>query len=283
MPKLKYILLVLICAVVLSGCATPADFQRLETDVATLQQQNQKLNASVNQLQSELASQTNKEYDIKGQFAGQNAQFDRLRNEVRKLKGDVEDTRYQTKQDLKSLQSDVQLMKGRLDNDEEKTAFNDTRISRLENYMGFESADKFKAHVAASLPGKKDLKSLSAKELYAVAKQTYDKKDYDSALQGFQTFLKKYPKSELANNCVFWIGEIYFNEKWYEKAILQYEDVIKKYPNGNKVPSAYLKQGIAFSKIGETANARLILKELIQKFPDSHAAKIAKRELEQIK
>lgn len=279
----KYLLLVLICIVVVPGCATSFDVQSLETQVASLKQQNQALSASIDQLKSAIASQKSKEYDIKGQFAGQDAEFDRLRNEVRVLKGNVEEIQYQTNQGLKPVQSDMQLIKGRLDNDEEKISFNDARISKLESYMGLESADKFKAHVAASLPAKKEPGSLTEDELYAVAKQTFDKKDYDSALQGFQTFLRKYPKSQLANNCVFWIGEVYFAEKWYEKAILQYEEVIKKYPKGNKVPAAYLKQGIAFSKIGETANARLILKELIQKFPDSNEAKIARKELAEIK
>ena len=279
----KCLLFILIGIMGLSGCATQAGIERLESRVARLQQQNTALNASIDQLKTEMASQKDKGYDIRGQFAGQDAAFDRLRNEFRTLKGSLEDVQYQANQQNKSVESDIQQIKGRLDNDEEKLSFNDTRISRLETYMGFESADKFKAHVATTLPEKKDLNALTETELYAVAKQTFDKKDYDAALQGFQTFLKKYPRSKLANNAVFWIGEVYFAEKWYEKAILQYEDVIKKYPKGNKVPAAYLKQGIAFSKIGETANARLILKELIQKFPDTNEAKIARKEIAEFK
>ncbi|MFW6012065.1 MAG: tetratricopeptide repeat protein, partial [Desulfosalsimonas sp.] len=72
---------------------------------------------------------------------------------------------------------------------------------------------------------------------------------------------------------------VYFAETWYEKAILEYEKVIKNYPEGNKAPGAYLKQGMAFYKLGENANARLIFQTLIQKYPDSEEAKIAKRQV----
>jgi tol-pal system protein YbgF len=92
-------------------------------------------------------------------------------------------------------------------------------------------------------------------------------------------FLEKFSDSDRADNARFWIGEIYFAEQWYERAILEYEKVIKNYPDGNKVAGAYLKQGFSFEKIGENANARLILNELLEKFPDSNEAKIAKKKL----
>jgi TolA-binding protein len=40
-----------------------------------------------------------------------------------------------------------------------------------------------------------------------------------------------------------------------------------------------LKQGFAFLNLGDTSNARLILSELIKKYPTSNEAKIAERKL----
>ncbi|MBW2198143.1 MAG: tetratricopeptide repeat protein, partial [Deltaproteobacteria bacterium] len=85
--------------------------------------------------------------------------------------------------------------------------------------------------------------------------------------------------SKNADNAQFWIGEIYYHEKWYEKAILEYQKVIEKYPKGNKVQASLLKQGFAFLNLGDKSNARLILSELIKKYPKSNEAKIAKRKL----
>jgi tol-pal system protein YbgF len=95
--------------------------------------------------------------------------------------------------------------------------------------------------------------------------------------------LKRYPQSNNADNAQFWIGEIYYQEKWFEKAIVEYQKVIENYPKGNKVKSALLKQGYAFLNIGDKSNARIILKELIKKYPDSSEAQIANRKLSQIK
>jgi len=36
---------------------------------------------------------------------------------------------------------------------------------------------------------------------------------------------------------------------------------------------------LSFLKIGETGNARLVLKELVAKYPDSNEARIAKQKL----
>ena len=100
-----------------------------------------------------------------------------------------------------------------------------------------------------------------------------------AAKKYFQEVIQRYPKSENADNAQFWIGEIYYREKWYEKAILEYQKVIEKYPDGNKVPAALLKQGLAFHNIGDKANSRHILEELVKKYPKSNEAKIAREKL----
>jgi TolA-binding protein len=71
-------------------------------------------------------------------------------------------------------------------------------------------------------------------------------------------------------------------EKWYEKAILEYQKVLEQYPDSNKVAAARLKQGYAFAELGEKANARLILNELITRYPDSREAMFAREKLKQL-
>ena len=125
--------------------------------------------------------------------------------------------------------------------------------------------------------------SLSDKELYEQAKKAYDSGKLEDARQGFIDLLKQHPKSQNADNAQFWIGETYYREKWFEKAILEYQKVIEKYPQGNKVPASRLKQGLAFSNLGDKTNARLILQELIKQHPQSNEAKIAKKKLKKLK
>jgi TolA-binding protein len=63
---------------------------------------------------------------------------------------------------------------------------------------------------------------------------------------------------------------------------LEYQKVLENYPNSNKNAAARLKQGYAFAALGEKANARLILKELITRYPNSQEAKYAKEKLKNL-
>ena len=47
------------------------------------------------------------------------------------------------------------------------------------------------------------------------------------------------------------------------------------------MPAALLKQGMAFTELGDKENARLIFKELIDRYPRSTEAKIAAQKLQQ--
>lgn len=261
-----------------AGCATVSDVQRLQSQISALEKKNRQLNASVAQLMEDRQKQSDLN-EMRELFAGQDAEFYELRSELQDLKGDYEETGYQFERRFDTLEDDMGLLDKKLQKHAESLDVHDKRISRLEEFMGMEPTARFEALAQSKFPEKTELGKLSKDELYASAKQAYDNGDFQSALQGFELFLEKFSDSDRADNARFWIGEIYFAEQWYERAILEYEKVIKTYPDGNKVAGAYLKQGFAFEKIGENANARLILNELLDKFPDSNEAKIAKKKL----
>lgn len=71
--------------------------------------------------------------------------------------------------------------------------------------------------------------------------------------------------------------------KQYEQAILAYQDVIKEFPKGNKVPNALLRQAGAFLEIKDKTSSRLLLKKVIEKYPKSSEAKIARKKLKTLK
>jgi len=73
-----------------------------------------------------------------------------------------------------------------------------------------------------------------------------------------------------------------YNEGQYLNAILAYQVFIDTYPNDPKVADAYLKQGLSLIKIGRPDGAKFFFKTLIDRFPDSREAALAKQQLEQI-
>lgn len=274
-----YLICVLCGLFFLTGCASSTDVNRLERRVKQLETSNTSLRFKVEQLKADIESQTARDNSLSDLYAERGAEFDQVKEDVRKLDGKFEETENRLNTEIKALNHSLKNTGEAVDQFSKGISVNETRIKQLENFMGFEPGEKFDANVKTEYPEKD---KLTETELYNVAKQTYDRGDYETARQGFEQFIEKFPKSDNADNARFWVGEIYFAESWFQKAILEYEKVIKEYPKGNKVPAAYLKQGISFHKLGENANARLILKELITKFPDSAEAKIAKQQITRI-
>jgi tol-pal system protein YbgF len=119
-------------------------------------------------------------------------------------------------------------------------------------------------------------------EAYNKASELFKKGDIAGARGEFKRFLEVYPKSKLAENAHYWLGECYFSEKKYDEAILEFDEVIKNYPKGNKVPDALFRQGMAFLEMNDTTNAKLIFKEVIKRFPKSDQAKRATKKLKEI-
>ena len=120
-------------------------------------------------------------------------------------------------------------------------------------------------------------------ELYKDAYETFQKGNLDQAKRKFEAFLKQYPHTEFSDNAQFWIGETYYLKKDFEKAILEYEKAIVRYPEGDKISAALFKQALSFLEVGDKTNAKNLLKRVVERFPHSDQAELAKKKLEAIK
>ena len=114
---------------------------------------------------------------------------------------------------------------------------------------------------------------------FDTAWRAFEKRDYRGAIGRFKDFLKRNPKSKLAPSAQFWIGESHFALKEFDKAIVEYDEVRRRYAQSDKVAGALLREGSAFAELGEKLNARLVLQELVERFPQSPEAARAKQRL----
>ncbi|MBI2090831.1 MAG: tol-pal system protein YbgF [Deltaproteobacteria bacterium] len=133
--------------------------------------------------------------------------------------------------------------------------------------------------VVARSPGPTLSPDELAKKDYEAALALMERKDYRGAIARFQDFLKKHPESDLADNAQYWIGEGHYALREFDQAILEFDAVRRKYPKGDKVPAALLKLGFAFSELGDKVDARLILQELMDRYPQSEEALKAQQKL----
>jgi len=260
--------------VLLSGCALQQDVISLDDRVAQSERRYAEAEKKNKELESKLSEYEKDDKNLRSKSASQSAVIESLREEIRILSGRLEETEYFLKQKIQGFEKSSEAL-------DKITNSNRDRIARLEQYLNFEptASGQKRPPDSAKTSEKYEKKQLTEDEVYQSAKQAYDQGDFEAAREGFENLIKQYPTSKNADNAQFWIGEIYYQEKWYEKAILEYQKVIENYPKGNKVQASLLKQGFAFLNLGDTSNARLILSELIKKYPKSNEANIAKRKL----
>ncbi len=116
--------------------------------------------------------------------------------------------------------------------------------------------------------------------MYYQARAKLRRKEYAEAIKQFQGYITRYPKSDLADNAQYWIGEALYAQGRYEEAVLALDKVITQYKKGNKVAAALLKQGMSFWKIGDQRSAQILFKRVISEFPSSREAALAKREMQ---
>ncbi len=115
-----------------------------------------------------------------------------------------------------------------------------------------------------------------AAALYNQGVSAFNSRNYSGAQAAFVDFTRKYPSNTQVGNAWFYIGESNFQMNRFNDAVVAYDKVISGYPRSSRTPSAYLKQAISFSKLGQKAAATTRMQELMRKYPSSGEAKRAK-------
>ena len=102
---------------------------------------------------------------------------------------------------------------------------------------------------------------------------------YNLAREAFQTYLRYFSDTEVADNAQYWIGECYYATGDFAGAIPEFQKVVQNYPKADKVPSALLKIGLSYSRLGNSVEAKKYYRLLIQKYPKSSEASAARERL----
>jgi tol-pal system protein YbgF len=137
----------------------------------------------------------------------------------------------------------------------------------------------------------------TAEESYQAAYLDFTRGRYELAMSGFRDFLRRYPDSPLADSAQYGIGESYYSvaaaatsqgqtdkaTRALEQAVQEFRKVIVIYPRGSKVPSALYKEALSLTELKQTALARARLQYLVDHFPQSEEAPLAKERLAALK
>jgi tol-pal system protein YbgF len=118
------------------------------------------------------------------------------------------------------------------------------------------------------------------RELYSQSYADYARGNYDLAIQGFTQY-QRHPAaaSDLVDNAQYWIGESYYGKKAYTEAIAAWDTLLRDYPSSDKLPDARVKKGMALEKMGRRQAALREYRMVIDRYPNSPAARIARDRL----
>ena len=117
---------------------------------------------------------------------------------------------------------------------------------------------------------------------YTAAFDALKASNYAGAITGFSSFLSTYPSSSIAENAQYWLGEAYYATGKYDQAAQSFRTVGERWPNSRKAPDALLKLGYSQLEMKRSSEARVSLGDVIRKYPDSDAAKLAAERLRRI-
>jgi tol-pal system protein YbgF len=161
-------------------------------------------------------------------------------------------------------------------------------------------ADKKKAPAVQPVPKKPVVKPLPVVKLSPVKIKPVtpanpeEQREYNVAFGNIKTkpshairqlrdSLKKHPKSPLAANAQYWLGEVMYSSKNYRGAIDEFVVVLEQYSDSSKAPDAAIKLGYSFYEMKNWVYARRTLQDVVRNFPKTQAAGLAEARLAKMK
>ncbi|MHB8249139.1 MAG: tol-pal system protein YbgF [Acidithiobacillus sp.] len=200
----------------------------------------------------------------------------RLEQEVRTLRGDLETQTHQ-------LQSAQQALADKVNALAEQQAATSATASTASTASAAPAAALISPATAlanaatsttsSALPGMGQADYQRAFDLLRQGK-------YGAAVTGLQDFIRKYPQSSLMPDAYYWLGQAQYVLGQNDAALRSLYAVQVRFPQSSKAPEAMLRIAEIYQAIGQTAKARFVLDKVIQQYGSTPSAQKAEAELQ---
>ena len=196
-----------------------------------------------------------------------------LQQQIETLRGELARTRGQEEQltrevsELKKTQAQQQAL--------------DERLRKLESGETARAA----ADAASAAPPQVGSDSAAAgeKQDYDAALAVFRAGDFKSAQTGFASFIKRYPRSNLAPSALFWLGNAQYATRDYKEAITNFRSLLTAAPSHQRAPEAMLSIANCQVELKDTRAAKATLESLVKTYPQSEAAQAGRERLSRLK
>ncbi|WP_430613363.1 tetratricopeptide repeat protein [Flavobacterium sp. JP2137] len=94
----------------------------------------------------------------------------------------------------------------------------------------------------------------------------------DRKIDDLNAFIKKYPKSNFADDALYEIGNTYITTNQAQKGVQALDQLIKSYPTSSFVSRAILRQGLVYYNSNENDKALVKFKKVVADYPNTAEA-----------
>lgn len=215
-------------------------------------------------------------------MADMQQQLDDLNNEVRQLRGTLEEANYKLDQSVdrqKSMYLEMDKLKSAsaASSAPQSSAATPTNAQpqSAQASVSAAPASNAAAQPTASQPPSKDESQAYDAAVNLVMKD----KNYAKATPAFQAFIQKYPQSGYVPNAHYWLGQLLFSQGDKEQAKNNFLIVAQKYKDSPKRADALLKLGMITQGEGDKDKAAKFFQLVIKQYPNTPSAQLAQKAL----
>lgn len=255
MSKLHLFLLGALCLTTAPASAGLFNDNEARKQIQQLEERLSSAESALAKLDTAAKQQTTAMLDLQTQLEAQNAELRKLRGENEELVHNLQDAEKRQKDFYVDL---------------------DGRLRR------FEAVDAVSTDKAGGGKNRNDDPVTENRALEA-AYGFYKAERYQNAVNAFQEFLSNYPQSSHTANIRYWMGNAYFVLKDYKGSLENYQILVSKFETHPKVAEALLNIADCQELLNDKDAARLTLKQVTSKYPNSEASNKAKKHLSTLK
>jgi tol-pal system protein YbgF len=132
---------------------------------------------------------------------------------------------------------------------------------------------------ATSPSGSANPPNVSPTQLWDRVYALYTAGQFDLAIDGFQSYIRNFPTSPLADDAQLYIGHSWYSAGKYAEAATALQKVISGYPQSDSVPAAYYKLGLTYEAMKQFEQARRAFETVIKNHNATSEAQLARQAL----
>lgn len=144
---------------------------------------------------------------------------------------------------------------------------------------------------SCSSSGSKRILSDNPESAYALAKSSYDKKDYLDAIDEFSVIKLRYSGSNVIDKTIFYLGMSYYKNEEYILAVYEFETLLKSYPTSKLTEDATFYTAMCYYNLSPdysldqsyTKFAITAFQDYVELYPDSKNRAQAEAKMKELK